>query len=414
MVHYHLSYVDKDSSGKWDKMTGKSRFSCQVLCPRFLNEALLLPHRITEKGNVGGVVDSEGHFVIGSGWKENDEGVYDYDEANVVMDDAVAIYIGLFNPTWGHVITDGLKKLWYLHTDECKKLIANGAKVLYSTVFGEPFPEYERRIFELAVGKDVEDFVLVTEPTRFRTLVVPDNSIYLANGNLYFTKEYVQMIHLIQSRTKQPVENLPKKIYFTRCGLVKYEQEMGELSIMRLFHRLGYAIYAPERLSVDEQIALLKNCEEFVATEGSISHSSIFCKPNTKIVLLRKFDYFNKYSFLINEAAQLDVTYIDVHKTSARVKSDHWGPYYLYIGWNLVRWTKKCLFFLPYWLRPSYFWYCHRYDPFIVEKIRNRKFYHRLEDYTKKRQLRMVNRVLSKASDDQRDFYFDKYGILRS
>ena len=84
MLKYNLSYVDKCSLNKWTPLVEESRFSRKELHAKVFEAGILLPHRITEKGNVGGVVDSEGHFVIGSWWKENDEGVYDYDEANVV------------------------------------------------------------------------------------------------------------------------------------------------------------------------------------------------------------------------------------------------------------------------------------------------------------------------------------------
>ena len=65
-----------------------------------------------------------------------------------------------------------------------------------------------------------------------------------------------------------------------------------------VFRKKGFKVFSPEELTVKQQIALLMNCDEFASTEGSCAHNSIFCKPGTKVLILRKADYANSYQIM--------------------------------------------------------------------------------------------------------------------
>lgn len=76
-----------------------------------------------EKNNKihGGVVDKEGKFVYFSNFNENVGGGYEVDR--VLSCKESVIFIGnIVYPAWGHVITDDLKYLWWLLTDDFKRI----------------------------------------------------------------------------------------------------------------------------------------------------------------------------------------------------------------------------------------------------------------------------------------------------
>ena len=143
---------------------------------------------------------------------------------------------------------------------------------------------------------------------------------------------------------------------------------------------MGYAIFCPEKLTLDEQLLLLKNCREFVAAEGSIAHNSIFCQPGTRITILRKADYVNNYQLAINEMRSLDVTYVDIHHSVPPYpKSITIGPFYLCVTQNLERFVGRRIPHLPYWMLPSYWWFVVRRIAWMERYISNRKFVRRIE-----------------------------------
>ena len=125
-----------------------------------------------------------------------------------------------------------------------------------------------------------------------------------------------------------------------------------------MFRRLGYEIIAPEDYSVIEQIQMVRNCDHFAATEGSVSHLSLFCRPHTDVVILCKANYLNFHQVMINEFADLDTTYVEAHHSS-KVNAEYpwWGPFYLCVNRYLERFAKHPIFHLPYWARFSYWEY---------------------------------------------------------
>ena len=57
---------------------------------------------------------------------------------------------------------------------------------------------------------------------------------------------------------------------------------------------------------------------------------------NAELVIIRKADYLNGYQSALNEAANVNVIYIDSHKSIMAPKKSPWtGPFFLYISRQL-------------------------------------------------------------------------------
>lgn len=355
---YNLSFISKNKLPKLIARLQKDYKWTNILKQTTLNEAYILPWNNNPKKIIGGgIVSFQGEFQQSSAWHEGCPSGYTFDSQEVQYRNECVVYIGCLYHIWGHAITDNFKKIWYLYN------IKQNLKLVYITVNNTPLPPYVYELFELA-GIDLHKAEHITHITRFKEIINPDNSIININEERYFSNEFTQIINKIGS--KIPPRNVGK-VYFTRTHL-KQNRDIGEDKIEEVFREKGYTIIAPEEYSIKEQLTILKNCTLFVATEGSISHSSIFCKPETEVILLRKINYVNPYSCFINQMRSLNVTYIDIHHSVLSPKEFPWrGPFYLYITYSLSRFIGRYGFHIPYFLHRS--WYEYRYQ--LSERIKN-------------------------------------------
>lgn len=355
---YNLSFISKNKLPKLIARLQKDYKWTNILKQTTLNEAYILPWNNNPKKIIGGgIVSFQGEFQQSSAWHEGCPSGYTFDSQEVQYRNECVVYIGCLYHIWGHAITDNFKKIWYLYN------IKQNPKLVYITVNNTPLPPYVYELFELA-GIDLHKAEHITHITRFKKIINPDNSIINFNEERYFSNEFTQIINKINS--KIPPRNVGK-VYFTRTHL-KQNRDIGEDKIEEVFRKKGYTIIAPEEYSIKEQLTILKNCTYFVATEGSISHSSIFCKPETEVILLRKINYVNPYSCFINQMRSLNVTYIDIHHSVLSPKEFPWrGPFYLYITYSLSRFIGRYGFHIPYFLHRS--WYEYRYQ--LSERIKN-------------------------------------------
>ena len=375
MAFYNFDFIYRRMLEHTRKETSIERLKqCKSNSQQF-DDAYILPCKDLWKDGkcYGGVVDRNMNFIMSSAWHEGlhrcDK--YDFDPNQVKRRHDTVIYMGYYNSCWGHAITDNIKKLWFLSTSECNELLRSGAKLVYITIDNAPMPEYVHRLFHLA-GVNLNDFELITELTCFDRIIVPDNSFIADNGERYFTNEYKNtikgIIHQVSTTSHSP---LPNKIYFTRTG-IKNWRDTGEENIEKVFRKKGYAIISPEKHTVDEQILMLQHCTHFAATEGSISHNAVFCRPGTEVTIIRKCDNVNNYQMALNAAANVNVTYIDAHRSTLTPENAPWvGPFYLYVNKNLKRWAGTKKLTLPYYLSLSWVFYHSKNNPHL-----NRLFRH--------------------------------------
>lgn len=375
MHKFNLQYIaDTRTKLYLQREESKSHLYDKPLECLDIEHGIVLPSKDwTEEGLLyGGVCDSKGNFVEESGFRERGNLPYSYDASNVIYKDEEVLFIGFFLNCYGHGITDHIKKLWFLETQEYKNLIAQNPQmqVIYIVEKNLPLPPWQKEIFHLA-GIDYNSWEQIKNLTCYKHIYIPENSLINSHEYRMFTPEFRRTIDKIKLSIK-PLEFTASKIYFTRTGIRNYRRECGENRVEKIFRKKGFRIYSPENLTVEQQIALLMNCDEFASTEGSCAHNSIFCKPNTKVLILRKADYANSYQIMINEFARLDVTYIDIHHSSnVDIRQPWHGPFYMYVSPYLKKYF-HLLFGLPYWLDPLY-WVYRKYKWNLYLKIHRKK-----------------------------------------
>lgn len=339
-----------------------------------LDNAYILPSKdLWRDGKCyGGVVSCEGEFIESSAWHEGKRcDKYSFEGNEATEREETAIYMGFWNPCWGHAITDNLKKLWFLETADCQLLLNEGAKLVYLTIDNRPLPAYIHRIFQLA-NVDIDSFELISSLSRFKRIIIPDNSFIADNGQRYYTMEFSETIKRIKQNAEVQKVIYPEKVYFTRTRL-QNNRDIGEKAIERVFRQQGYSIIAPEQHSVDDQIQMMMHCRSFASTEGSISHNAVFCNPGTDVIIIRKCNDVNKYQMAVNEVSGANITYIDCHHSTRTPKTTPWvGPFFLYNNECLKKWSGDTTYKLPLIFNPKWWHYCllgHGWYSRIINRI---------------------------------------------
>ena len=372
-MKYNLEFVRPEAKREIESKISVARRKRGPLSYEVLHDAYVLP---SNGSNRAGICTSDKHFIPSSSFSGGEQRDVCFDDYHRM--DATAIYVGCLYSVWGHAFLDNLRRLWFLLSDEGQRLLASDdVKIIYVNHFkrapGENFWKLVRRL-----GLPSERFEEVAEVTQYSTIIFPEASFCYAD-DASFSEEHNALINIILQDI--PEDNRYEKVYFSRACLRSQQwREYGEYKIERIFKQLGFCIFCPENLPLEEQLLLMKNCKQFVAAEGSVAHNSIFCTPGTKVTILRKADYVNGYQLAINEMRSLDVTYVDIHHSVPPYPNSIMiGPFYLYITEELLRFAQFSILHLPYWMLPSYWWYVIRRIPWVERFISNRNIIHRLE-----------------------------------
>ena len=216
------------------------------------------------------------------------------------------VYFGVAFYCWGHVITDNIRRVWFLKSDYFKNQFRN-CPIVYLP-FGSTLDKQQnfKRLLEI-LEIDVDKLKPIKQPTKFKEIILPDESFF-GGGFRRFTNEYRETIDCLRDfALKNRTPTSSKKIYFFH-GM----RQVGEERIAEYFKSKGYEIISPEKLTVDEQLNWLINCESFASSMGSCSHNSVFLNDKTECIMIpRAKQLFTPYQALLNQVHDLNVTYID-------------------------------------------------------------------------------------------------------
>ena len=365
---YSFNYISKGLREIIEPATLRLHQFNEELGYKVVHNAYVAPY-IKWMESIGCIIDEGGQVIKDSECLEWKEDAALYNISDCQHEHKKVIFLGFLLTVFGHSYTDDLRKLWFLKTDKYKALIRDGYEPVYTTSWNRSLPQALLDVFSLA-GVDLNLARHITSLTRFDEVIIPDNCLKATSYGRVYCQEYIDLINCIKSAVPSS-ENKISKVYFTRTSYFSgTNKELGEKDIENVFRKRGYTIVSPENHSVIEQIQMVRNCEHFAATEGSVSHLSLFCKPNTDVVIINKANYLNFHQVMINEFADLKVTYIEAHHSSkTNTEYPWWGPFYLCINHFLERYVKRPILHLPYWARFSYWAYTKNIIYLCINKL---------------------------------------------
>lgn len=150
---------------------------------------------------VGGVYTESLDFVDGTAIRRGIGEVND--KSRIVTgstEDDTVIYIGMLVNVWGHHLTDNIKRLWFLDSDEYKSKYS-GCKLVYVSAEGQTsykdMPLNMRKLLSI-LGIDENNITPITDITRFKKIIVPDESFYNDKDETRFLQKNIR-IQLIKS-----------------------------------------------------------------------------------------------------------------------------------------------------------------------------------------------------------------------
>ncbi len=250
---------------------------------------------------LGGVLDKNGNFVPESATPRNKPekaltAGYALDKEPAYRDETV-IYGGVLYEFYGHVLLETSARLWYYF-----KHNPNKYRVVFDVVPGArgKFREF----FELW-DIPYNDDTFITEPTRYKRVIVPEEASRYATS---WHQDYAIPFEYMKSKVQA---GKYEKIYFTRTHLLR-NPVCGETQIEDIFRRNGFSVVAPETLSLREQISLLKGCKCLACFAGTLACQVLFCENGaSRIVLNRAFEPAEAHQ-IFDQLKGLHTTTVDV------------------------------------------------------------------------------------------------------
>lgn len=303
-----------------------------------IKNGVILPYRQTDQGPGGGVLDGKGRFIGSTSLHDHCGCGYEYTKAERHVESTV-IYLGMFHDIWGHCLTDNLRRLWFLSSSAYIEKFGR-CKLVFVPMEQFTFGESNRKLLEI-LGVCPDDLLPVTKITQYGTIILPDECFFTPDGDLrYFTSQYRDMIDRIRDYAVEHRKPTPyKKVYFSYRNYTHFKQ-FGEERLERYFGSKGYQVLYPEKMTFEEQLNVLINCDSFASTIGSCSHNILFLQDHTKVILIPRANYLTGYQLTVDQVHELDITYIDSTLSLFAARFPWEGPFYFFVSSRLMDYFK--------------------------------------------------------------------------
>lgn len=261
-------------------------------------------------------------------------GIYDYgqlEEKNETI-----VYGGLITNHWGHFLVDFTTRLWYvLECDEEYRV----AFVVRENQHLQLISNISRFLELLGISK--ERVLFINKPTQFSRVIVPECA-YITNR--YYSHKFLSVFDAVAEAALKSVSEITfeaEKVYFTRNGWHKAQSsEAGEEILVDLFKANGFRVISPEKCTLDQQIAIIRNSRIVAGIEGTIPHNMLFADNGQKLLIINKTYNVNSMQRDINIMRKLDVTFVDAYISVLPVPMGD-GPFTLIYSEPLNRFLEE-------------------------------------------------------------------------
>lgn len=313
---------------KFEKQANADYLRKEKLDSIAVHDGIILPLRIIDTPALnaiyeGGVCDKSFNFIAGHKRNDNDkfnnlEVVQSYKTDIAIHSNETVVFAGIAFNHFGHFLVESINRLWWIIKNKEYDL-----KIVF--LVDKPFEAPFLELIEL-MGINRKNVVFLEKPTKFKKVIIPDQSSYFVNGYYEeFNIPYDEILKDIKPSNE-------KKIYLSRTQFKKRDC-INEEYFENFYRELGFKIVYPEQLNIRDQISLISCADEIVSTVGTISHMAVFAKKGTRIVsLLRSRTFFTIVQVIINQARNIDYTFID---TTCNFLPSRYSANCYYIGPNI-------------------------------------------------------------------------------
>ncbi|MBD5389386.1 glycosyltransferase family 61 protein [bacterium] len=179
---------------------------------------------------------------------------------------------------FGHFLIDGL-----VRTYPCLDPKYKNMKFVFCNTRRPTLAKYAFEILGL-LGIPRKNIIITNKPIQFRDLYVPKQAFYATRGIASHA-----MHRVFQTIAKNVTTSCKyDKIYVSRAKLGPKEKTLGEEQIQKIFEQNGYKIIYPETMSIQDQIAHVKNCKYLAGCAGTALHLGAFMRPGGTIIQMKR------------------------------------------------------------------------------------------------------------------------------
>lgn len=373
----NYNYMDNIFLEEIKKMDSEDKKSKKSLTIQKINNGVVYPRSDIAQG---GVTYEDGKFVELSkvdAFLEHDcfGGSNNLGEISNQYKNKKVVYFGNFWKHWGHFLIDSISRIWVFLENNYDDygICYTGHKI--DGIYEE---------FLKLFGLDTNRLIHINQPEKFKEVLVPECSHM---PGLYYTDEWVKIfdkviISALKECKDRNIQKHSKKIIFSRKNFLKIGRapfEVGEANIIKLFQNNNFEVICPEEYSLIEQISIINNSDEIVSISGTLAHTLVFAKANTKLIQLKKYPEVNYRQIEINQCRNLNVYNIDVHISPFLVRNG--GPFIYDINKNIIKYFRDFNLHIEYKIiiksflcRKMYiFYYIFIYLMFVKIVQRNEK-----------------------------------------
>ena len=236
---------------------------------------------VNEHGRGFGVFDNKLKFVKDSLQTRRNKSQFiphRFNRDGVPYIDEDVVFIGNVNPFFGHFLLEHMNRLYAL----MDKKYSKRKVVLIDDKNLEKTPNYIFTFLEL-FGVKRKDIIILDKTTQFRSVCVPFQGF---NSRLYTTDNFAKTFDKIAKNV--PNSEKYEKIYLSRAKLDDKHKTLGEEKVQRVFEKNGFKIIYPEKLPLDKQISLIKNCKVLAGCAGTALHLALFMKPGGTVISIKR------------------------------------------------------------------------------------------------------------------------------
>jgi capsular polysaccharide biosynthesis protein len=223
------------------------------------------------------------------------------EETTVEIDEAV--FGGIIFSHYGHFLLESTNRLWWVAQTGFK-----GPVLFQSNISG--LPDVAARFFELLGLAD--QVRIVTEQVAVKTLVVPHRSLIIQKQIHPHFQTPLRAAADKSAFCKDEIDGLlggRRGVYLTRTQMSR-RLTPGEETLERIFAKNGYAVVAPEKLTLAQQFRLMVACERLSGVVGSALHTAAVARDPKSIIGIVRDDAVNLNFFMIDEIMGNESTYI--------------------------------------------------------------------------------------------------------
>ena len=339
MSHFDfITYCNEDTI---KNILPQNRSSERKLSIREFNDVIILPSESSFGEYQGEICDYRGNLISDINSNVNYRDIttkIDISTLNIgECEEELCIYLGSIPNCWGHFITDGLSKLWWIKNNITSEILK---QILVVIPYNTKVPKSYILLLTYILGVEL-NIKIVDRIKRYNKVLIPDNAIFIGEDGRTYTTEYKALIENICSNVTIPSKLKYDNIYLSRSNWIHVNPEFGESAIEKAFNKVGYKSISPEKYTFEEQLAMFMNAKSIVSTSGSLAHNSLFCKEGTEIIILRKSssDCLD-YQQMIDQMKNHKVTYIDCNLSVFLTEHVGLGPFFLYINDKLSKFFK--------------------------------------------------------------------------